>query len=114
MSKKQENRHLDLSDKFLEMGHALMKEGYNKDLTITQTGSFFILLSTLVTNEEDMNLFSSICSMFSAKKILENLDKENNNYTKFLNAKNENETFEEFIKRLKLLRNRDEEDDKLE
>ena len=41
-------RRLELSSKFLEMGQALIKEGKDKkDYSITQSGSFIILMAGL-------------------------------------------------------------------
>ena len=73
-----ETRRLELSDKLKQMGHALLKEGTtNNDFTVAQSGTIMILTSTLLLSDEDMFIFSELCSMFSAKKILdeqENID----------------------------------------
>lgn len=70
-----EKRRLELSSKILEMGNSLIKEGQlYEDYTITQSGTMMILLSGLLLSDEDTFLFSEICSMFSAKKILDEID----------------------------------------
>lgn len=99
------DRHLELSSKLLEMGQALIIEG-NKggDLTIAQTGSFLVVLSTLLFDEKDMILFNQICSMFSAKKILENMEATNNEISNYIKQKGGEESYEEFIKRINKLR----------
>jgi hypothetical protein len=70
-----EQRRLDLGNKFLTMGQALVKEGIPvKDTNIVQAGTIFIMLSSLILNDEDMFLFGEICAMFSAKKVLEDME----------------------------------------
>lgn len=72
---KMTDRHLELSGKFLEMGQALIKEGdEKKDYVIKQSGTFFTLIGGLMYDEKDVLLFSELCSMFSAKKVLENME----------------------------------------
>lgn len=67
-----EARRSELSSKFLEMGQALINEGTNtKDYTVTQSGTMMILISSLLEDEQDMFIFAELCSMFSAKKILD-------------------------------------------
>jgi hypothetical protein len=67
-----EERRLELSTKLLQMGNSLIKEGQSADdYTITQSGTLMLLVSGLILSDEDMFLFSEICSMFSAKKILD-------------------------------------------
>lgn len=73
-----EGRRLELSGKLLQMGNSLINEGKSSgDYTVTQSGTIMLLMSGLLLSDEDMFLFSEICSMFSAKKILdaaENID----------------------------------------
>jgi hypothetical protein len=102
---KNKDRHLDLSSKFIEMGQTLMLEGKtSKDLMISQAGGAMVLLGSLMFDEKDIQLFSEICSMFSAKKIIENMERENNDYTNYLNDKSKNETYDDFIKKINDLR----------
>jgi len=68
-------RRLEISTKLMEMGQALVKEGQtNKDYNLVQIGSFITLISGLMLDEKDLYLFGQICSMFSAKKILESME----------------------------------------
>lgn len=86
-------RRLELSSKFLEMGQALMVEGKNKkDYPITQSGSFMILIAGLILEEKDVVEFGNLCSMFSAKKLLDSMEETNNN------------SYDELIKRLNKFR----------
>jgi hypothetical protein len=67
-----EARKLELSTKMLHMGKSLIQEGHTlEDYTISQSGSIMLLVSSLLLSNEDMFMFSEICSMFSAKKILD-------------------------------------------
>jgi hypothetical protein len=69
---KNENRKLELSGKFLQLGNSLIEEGGElEDYSITQSGTIMMLLSGVILSDEDMFLFSEICSMFSAKKVLD-------------------------------------------
>lgn len=84
-----ETRRLELSNKIKQMGDALIKEGIgDEDYTIAQSGSIMLLMSKLMVNDDDMFIFSELCAMFSAKKILdeqEGFDKiENETLTKVL------------------------------
>ena len=115
MSKKQDNRHLVVSSKLIEMGNALMKEGYeSKDFSITQTGTFLILIGGILFSEEDVKSFGQICSMFSSKKILDNLEEDNSVIGEYLRNKGMSESYESFVKRINDLKDRiesDEDDD---
>lgn len=67
-------RKLELCTKLLMMGKALVEEGTKlDDITIMHTGNQLVLLSGLVMNEEDMKMFSYLSSMFSAKKIMDDM-----------------------------------------
>jgi len=117
---KMTDRHLELSGKFIEMGQALVKEGKDKsDYMITQSGTFFTLIGGLMYDEKDVSLFAELCSMFSAKKVLESMD----NDLDLLNnvSKQTNKNYDEIIKRISKLRedsedfdNEDDEDDEIE
>lgn len=69
-----EERRIDLSDKFRQMGLALLEEGAESDdFSIAQSGTILTLLSGLITVEDDIILFSELIAMFSAKKILDSM-----------------------------------------
>ena len=70
-----------------------MEEGGDlDDYTITQSGTMMILLSSIILSEEDTFLFSEVCSMFSAKKVLDNIEgiDETEVIRKFLGEKHKN------------------------
>jgi hypothetical protein len=61
LNKGDTNRHLELSAKFIEMGQALMKEGKDsKDYTISQSGTFMILIGGLMFDENDVQQFGQL------------------------------------------------------
>lgn len=99
------DRHLDLSAKFIEMGQSLITEGRkNKDFMVASPGTILVLLGSLMYDEKDLNFFSQVCSMFSAKKILENMEENNHDYTTYLKDKSIDESYDDFIKRINKLR----------
>lgn len=74
-----ELRKLELSNKFIEMGHALLREGTEaEDYSITQSGNMMIILATVILSEEDVLIFSELCAMFSAKKIVMGMQGDDN------------------------------------
>jgi hypothetical protein len=70
-----QKRREDLSNKFEKMGHALIQEGFTlSDENILQSGTILIILSNLILNDSDMFIFGEICTMFSAKKIIDDME----------------------------------------
>ncbi len=68
-------RKKDLSDKLLEMGQSLIKEGTDlNDYTITQSGNILIVISAAILSDDDMFMFSQLCAMFTAKQVLDNMN----------------------------------------
>jgi len=105
---KRTDRRLEISSKLIEMGNALIIEGKeNKDFAISHTGSFLAFISTLMFDESDARLFGEICCMFSAKKMLQNLESNNNGLLEQLTQMNIEESFEDFIKRINKIREDD-------
>jgi len=102
---KNKDRHLDISAKLIEMGQALMVEGNDdKDLNISQTGSFIILIGGLLLNEKDINTFGELCSMYSAKKILEAMESDIPKIAEYLSDKGSEESYDDMIKRINKIR----------
>jgi hypothetical protein len=70
-----EERRLDLSGKLVKMGDALILEGRDaRDGCVMQTGSTLLLLSSIIASEQDMFIFGEFISMFSAKKVLDEME----------------------------------------
>lgn len=66
-----EERKNDISQKFYHMGTSLLEEGLElNEYAITQSATILLMLGSIMNSDEDMFIFSEICSMFSAKKIL--------------------------------------------
>lgn len=65
-------RYDELSLKLMKIGEALIMEGEEKeDFTILSIGNFIIFISSLIYDEDDIKLFSELCSMMAAKKMME-------------------------------------------
>jgi len=103
--KRKKDRHLDISAKLMQMGQALMKEGDdNNDNVISQTGSFIILISGLLFEDKDLYDFGELCSMYSAKKVLENLQSVIPNLSSLITEKGSSESYDDLIKKINKLR----------
>lgn len=93
-----ETRRLELSGKLMEMGRALLSEGTNeKDYAVSQSGTILVLISALILSDDDMFIFSELCAMFSAKKILDEEDRVNPNEKEM-----ENQMFLNILKKMKI------------
>lgn len=66
------DRYDELSLKLLKIGEALLMEGEEKqDFNILSTGNFLIFISSLIYDSEDVKLFSEMCGMMAAKKMMD-------------------------------------------
>ena len=75
MNKKQKKRHLDISDKLLNMAKVLSEEAAESDdVILARTSNLLMLVSGVMMEKKDIDKLSEICSMFSAKKILDELE----------------------------------------
>ena len=105
------DRRLDLSSKFMQMGHALMNEGVeNYDIAIKNLGSLLIFIGGLTFSDEDISKFSELTSYFSAKKVLDSLEDSNNPMLDSLRGKSNNQTYDDMIKRIEELRKKNKEE----
>jgi hypothetical protein len=96
MKKDTNDRKLELSSKFVEMGEALNKEGSKEgDYSISQSGNVMLLLSGLILDDKDFSEFSYLCSLFTSKKTLEGIERDN---------LSKDESYSDFLKRIKRLR----------
>ena len=65
-------RYDEIAVKLLKVGEALIMEGEDKeDYTILNIGNFIIFISSLLYDESDIHLFSELCSMMAAKKMMD-------------------------------------------
>lgn len=105
MLNKEKDRQLEVSSKLIEMGNALMTEGRaDNDFVISQTGIFLILLGGVMFDVNDVEKFGDLCSMFSAKKILDSMENSNN---PTISKLRKDDSYEDLIKRLNKLRGKD-------
>lgn len=101
------DRELELTIMILKMGHSLKEEGEKKEnYLISEVGSILVMLSRIMVNEEDMYGFSDLCSLFSAKIIMDDVSSGENgddipdNYLDIIS----NHDKDEIIKHLEQLR----------
>lgn len=105
VNNKNTDRHLELTAKLIEMGQALMIEGKeNKDFTIAQAGTFLILVGGLLFEEEDVKQFGQLCSMFSAKRVLDSMVASQHEIGDYIKKKAQDESYDDYIKRINDLR----------
>jgi len=114
---KNTNRRLDLSAKFMKMGQSLIEEGReSNDISVSQIGTIHVFISGLLLGEDDdINKFSDLCSMFSARTILDGLEAEGGAFTDLIKKVNETSTYDDYIKRINDLKkdNEDENNNKI-
>lgn len=66
------DRYDELAIKLLKIGEALIMEGEDKeDYIISNIGNFIIFISSLIYDESDIHIFSEMCSMMAAKKMMD-------------------------------------------
>lgn len=75
-SEENKARRTEISAKFVKMGKSLIIEGKNNDdFCVLSAGNLLLLMSGLVLNAKDMDEFNNLCSMFTAKNILDDMMK---------------------------------------
>lgn len=108
-------RKLDLSAKFLEMGVSLQDEGdINGDTSVGLLGTNLIFLSSLALSEEELFGFSELISMYSAKRTLDNLTKQNHPIIDMLKTMSNRKSYDEIIDDLEKKKEDEEENDEIE
>ena len=95
---KNAERRLQLKSKFVQMGKALVEEGReSNDLIIAQLGSMIIFLGGICFNDEDVTKFGELVSMYSAKKLVESLEENNDPEIMAIRRKAEADTYENIL-----------------
>lgn len=95
---KNSERRLELTSKFVQMGKSLVEEGKEKnDQIISQLGSMIIFLGGICFDDEDVIKFGDLVSMFSAKKLIEALEEDNDPQLMAIRKKAENDTYENIL-----------------
>ena len=102
------DRRLDLSTKFLKMGQSLITEGREQnDLGIAQIGAIMVFMGgLLIGGDDDIFKFSDLCSMFSSKRILDEMNLSDEI------GKMDESRYDDIIKKINKLKRNDDEDDK--
>ena len=105
-------RRLELTTKFMKMGQALMHEGSESDdITISQLGTMLIFLGGLAFDENDVNKFSELVSMFSAKKLFDNLDENDSSFLRDMKQRADSGTYDDIIRAIEDMREEGFDDD---
>jgi hypothetical protein len=99
------DRRLDLSAKFIQMGQSLMEEGNEaKDSGIGLLGTIFVFIGGISLDDDDVYKFSELVSMFSAKKMLDNMEAEQNPLMDLIKKASADETYDGFVDKIQNLR----------
>lgn len=105
-------RRLELTTKFMKMGQALMQEGAEcGDVTISQLGTMLIFLGGLAFDENDVNKFSELVSMFSAKKLFDNLEESDSSFLRDMKQRADSGTYDDIIRAIEDMREEGFDDD---
>jgi hypothetical protein len=95
---KNAERRLQLTSKFVQMGKALVEEGReSNDLIIAQLGSMIIFLGGICFDDEDVTKFGELVSMYSAKKLVESMEENNDPVLMAIRRKAESDTYENIL-----------------
>ncbi len=95
---------MEVSSMLIEMGQALMVEGDEaRDGSLSKIGTFVILLGGVLMDENDIEEFGMLCSMFSAKKVLDSMESKKI-LADILKDKDKDESYDDFIKKLNKMR----------
>ena len=80
------------------MGKALVEEGReSEDLIIAQLGSMIIFLGGICFDDEDVTKFGDLVSMYSAKKLVESMEENNDPEMMAIRRKAESDTYENIL-----------------
>ena len=95
---KNSERRLELTSKFVQMGKALVDEGRSlEDPIIAQLGSMIIFLGGICFDDEDVMKFGDLVSMYSAKKLIESMEDNEDPVLMAIRKKAESDTYENIL-----------------
>ena len=95
---KNSERRLELTSKFVQMGKALVDEGRSlEDPIIAQLGSMIIFLGGICFDDEDVMKFGDLVSMYSAKKLIESMEDNEDPVLMAIRRKAEADTYENIL-----------------
>jgi hypothetical protein len=99
---KKNKRRGELTHKFLMMSETLMKEGFESDdKQIISAGSLLMMIGTLLLNENEMEEFNKLTSMFTSNKILTMFEEKGIDITKYLTPNVDDNSFEIILDRIR-------------
>lgn len=107
------DERLDLSTKFIQMGQALMEDGdANRDSGKSLMGTILIFLGGIALEDEDIYKFSELVAMFSAKKMLDNMEQQNSPIFQMITSKANESSYDDLVENLKaLMKNKKKDED---
>jgi hypothetical protein len=92
-------RRYELTSKFLKMGKALVDEGQTKsDPIISQIGTLLTFIGGLCVDDEDVIKFGELVAMYSAKKILDDLNKSDSGFLSEVFKQKRDVSYDDIIK----------------
>ena len=95
---KNSERRLELTSKFVQMGKALVDEGRSlDDPIIAQLGSMIIFLGGICFDDDDVMKFGDLVSMYSAKKLIESMEDNEDPVLMAIRKKAESDTYENIL-----------------
>jgi hypothetical protein len=95
---KNAERRLQLTSKFVQMGKALVEEGKNSgDLIIAQLGTMIIFIGGICFDDEDVIRFGDLVSMYSAKKLIESMEENEDPILMDIRKKADEDTYENIL-----------------
>lgn len=95
---KNAERRLQLTSKFVQMGKALVEEGKaSDDLIIAQLGSMIIFIGGICFDDEDVIKFGDLVSMYSAKKLIESMEENEDPILMAIRKKADEDTYENIL-----------------
>lgn len=95
---KNAERRLQLTSKFVQMGKALVEEGKaSGDLIIAQLGSMIIFIGGICFDDEDVIKFGDLVSMYSAKKLIESMEENEDPILMDIRKKADEDTYENIL-----------------
>lgn len=101
MDKKNERR-AELTAKFLAMSEALIKEGFESDdKQIISAGGLLMMIGTLLLNEDEMEEFNKLSSMFTSNKILSMFEEKGIDITNYLMSNRGDSAFDTILERMR-------------
>jgi hypothetical protein len=96
-------RRAELTGKLIVMSEALMKEGFESDdKQIISAGSLLMMIGTLIMNENEMEEFNKLTSMFTSNKILGMFEEKGIDIAKYLLPSGDgDDSFESIMERIR-------------